>query len=188
MKSSDKRERLVHAAKRLFYHRGFAGTSLADVAQVAEIPAGNVYYYFKTKEQLAEAVVASYHENIQGWNAAAQAGSTPQERLKLWLQGYYEMSVEGEDWNCPFGRLLIDLRQQSKRLGELAAALYEDMMSWTGAQFEQLAQNPELARAHAQTLVSRAQGLGVLAVVLQDPPELRARFQEIADWVDSCGG
>ncbi len=188
VKPPDKKDRLVQAAKLLFYRRGFAGTSLADVAEAAGVPAGNVYYYFKTKEQLAEAVVSSYHANIQGWNQAAAAGDTPQQRLKLWLDGYYQMSVDGDDWNCPFGRLLIDLRQQSKRLGELAATLYESMMEWTEGQFSRMSQPPEQARANAQTLVARAQGLGVLAVVLQDRQELRAHFQEIADWLDSQKG
>lgn len=181
----DKRERLVQAAKRLFYHRGFAGTSLADVAEVSEVPAGNVYYYFKTKEQLAEAVVASYHESIRQWNQAAEAGATPQQRLKLWLRGYYGMSVEGEDWNCPFGRLLIDLRQQSQRLGELAATLYQAMMDWTQGEFLKFSSDAGQARAFAQTLVARAQGLGVLAVVLQDRDELQEHFRQIEDWVDT---
>ena len=187
MKSPDKKERLVQAAKLLFYRRGFAGTSLADVAEAAKVPAGNVYYYFKTKEQLAEAVVTSYHANIQGWNQAAAAGTTPQARLKLWLDGYYQMSVDGDDWNCPFGRLLIDLRQQSKRLGELAATLYQSMLDWTEAEFSSMGVDSERARSHSQTLVARAQGLGVVAVVLQDRGELRAHFQAIEDWIDCCG-
>lgn len=170
---------------RLFYHRGFAGTSLADVAEAAEIPAGNVYYYFKTKEQLAEAVVASYHEKIRAWNEAAGAGATPQESLKLWLRGYYNLSVEGEDWNCPFGRLLIDLRQQSPRLGEMAATLYQAMMEWAQTEFFKVDGDAGKARAHAQTLVARAQGLGVLAVVLQDRAELQHHFREIEAWIDS---
>lgn len=182
--AGDKKERLVQAAKRLFYHRGFAGTSLADVAEASEVPAGNVYYYFKTKEQLAEAVVASYHENIRGWNDAAASGATARERLKLWLRGYYAMSVEGEDWNCPFGRLLIDLRQQSQRLGEQAATLYQAMMDWAQGEFLSLIPDASGARAHAQTLVARAQGLGVLAVVLQDRQELLAHFRDVETWID----
>lgn len=185
MKSPDKKERLIQAAKLLFYRRGFAGTSLADVADTAEIPAGNVYYYFKTKEQLAEAVVTSYHQNILGWNQAAAAGATPQDRLKLWLDGYYQMSVDGDDWNCPFGRLLIDLRQQSKRLGEQAATLYQSMLEWTEGEFAHMGQSQDTARANAQTLVGRAQGLGVIAVVLQDRQELRSHFVDIEHWIDA---
>ncbi len=53
----DKRTRLVETATKLAYGRGFRETSLADIAEAARVPVGNVYYYFKTKEELAEAVV-----------------------------------------------------------------------------------------------------------------------------------
>ena len=53
----DKRTRLIETATKLAYARGFRETSLADIAAAARVPVGNVYYYFKTKEELAEAVV-----------------------------------------------------------------------------------------------------------------------------------
>src|SRR6267143_1760784 len=53
----DKRTRLIETATKLAYGRGFRETSLSDIAEAARVPVGNVYYYFKTKEELAEAVV-----------------------------------------------------------------------------------------------------------------------------------
>jgi AcrR family transcriptional regulator len=48
----DKRTRLIETAMKLAYRNGFRETSLADIAQAAHVPVGNVYYYFKTKEEL----------------------------------------------------------------------------------------------------------------------------------------
>ena len=42
---------------KLAYRDGFRESSLADIAKAAHVPVGNVYYYFKTKEELGEAVV-----------------------------------------------------------------------------------------------------------------------------------
>ncbi len=53
----DSRSRLVSAAVGLAYQNGFAATSLADIAREAEVPLGNVYYYFKTKDEIGEAIV-----------------------------------------------------------------------------------------------------------------------------------
>src|SRR5258706_13900916 len=53
----DKRSRLVSAAVGLAYRNGFVATSLADIAREAEVPLGNVYYYFKTKDEIGEAIV-----------------------------------------------------------------------------------------------------------------------------------
>jgi AcrR family transcriptional regulator len=39
-----KRERLVAAASELIYRRGVARTTLADIAQAADVPVGNVYF------------------------------------------------------------------------------------------------------------------------------------------------
>lgn len=71
---------------RLFYCRGFAATSLANLAKDSKVPVGNVYYYFKTKEQLAEAVIAAYREMIESWHKVAAAAPTPPQRLKIWLE------------------------------------------------------------------------------------------------------
>jgi AcrR family transcriptional regulator len=49
----DKRARLIQTAAGLSYQRGFRETTLADIAEAARVPLGNVYYYFKTKEELA---------------------------------------------------------------------------------------------------------------------------------------
>jgi AcrR family transcriptional regulator len=53
----DKRTRLIETATKLAYRRGFRQTSLADIAEAANAPVGNVYYYFKTKDELGEAFV-----------------------------------------------------------------------------------------------------------------------------------
>ncbi|WP_343869414.1 alpha/beta hydrolase, partial [Dactylosporangium roseum] len=55
-RSSSKRDRLVRAACSLFHQRGVGHTSLADIAKTADVQIGNVYYYFKTKDDIIRAV------------------------------------------------------------------------------------------------------------------------------------
>ena len=79
----DKRSRLVSAAMDLAYQNGFGATSLADIAREAEVPLGNVYYYFKTKDEIGEAIGLELRLaqlsaiQRQRWN---EAGS-PKDRL-----------------------------------------------------------------------------------------------------------
>src|SRR5437868_5323348 len=54
---SDKRTRLVDTAARLVHEQGFNRTSLADIARESGVPLGNVYYYFKTKDAICEALI-----------------------------------------------------------------------------------------------------------------------------------
>src|SRR3981189_3036226 len=77
----DKRTQLIETATKLAYGRGFRETSLADIAEAARVPVGNVYYYFKTKEELAEAVVERRLEEFRAARAEWDRLSSPKERL-----------------------------------------------------------------------------------------------------------
>lgn len=48
-KGQEFRQHIVETANRLFHQRGYKQTSFSDIADTAEIPRGNFYYYFKTK-------------------------------------------------------------------------------------------------------------------------------------------
>ncbi len=61
-----KRERLVAAAIQLLHQQGIERTTLADIAKAADVPAGNVYYYFKTKDEVIAAVIEAHTRAGQG--------------------------------------------------------------------------------------------------------------------------
>src|SRR6266404_7493855 len=86
----DKRSRLVSAAVGLAYRNGFGATSLADIAREAKVPLGNVYYYFKTKDEIGEAIVELRLEELsaqrQRWNGAG----SPKNRLCACVQDILE--------------------------------------------------------------------------------------------------
>jgi len=83
----DKRTRLIETATNLAYGRGFRETSLADIAEAARVPVGNVYYYFKTKEELAEAVVERLLEEFRAARAEWDRLGAPKERLLAFVSG-----------------------------------------------------------------------------------------------------
>ncbi len=74
-RGSEKRSRLVAAARKTVHERGVEQTTLALVAAAADVPVGNVYYYFKTKDELLGAVIDAYHNDYA--NGALRPGSTP---------------------------------------------------------------------------------------------------------------
>ena len=51
------RGRLLDAAEQVFYERGVSGASLADVAQCAGLTRGAVYWHFKDKLDLFDAML-----------------------------------------------------------------------------------------------------------------------------------
>ena len=54
-----KRERLVAGAREVMHRQGVENTTIADVAGAADVPVGNVYYYFKTKDELIDAAIGA---------------------------------------------------------------------------------------------------------------------------------
>ncbi|HHI71012.1 MAG TPA: TetR/AcrR family transcriptional regulator, partial [Rhodobacteraceae bacterium] len=50
------REAITEAARRLFYQKGYGATSYADIAEVTGYGKGNIHYYFKSKNDILNAV------------------------------------------------------------------------------------------------------------------------------------
>jgi len=51
------RDRLINSARYLFWERGFAGTSMADLLAHADVNSGSFYHFFESKEALLREVL-----------------------------------------------------------------------------------------------------------------------------------
>jgi AcrR family transcriptional regulator len=76
-----KRDRLLAAACQLFYQQGAERTTLAEIARQAEVPLGNVYYYFKTKGDIIAAVADAHVKAIEQEIDSLERYRTPASRL-----------------------------------------------------------------------------------------------------------
>ena len=103
MNNTLKRDRLIEAAKIMFYQQGVTGTTLADIAQQAQVPLGNIYYHFRTKEALVEAVIQAHLQELQSLFAQLDRQPAPRQRLL----GLLAAEREGEQglarYGCPYG-------------------------------------------------------------------------------------
>jgi AcrR family transcriptional regulator len=48
----DRKQQIVNAAKQLFSEKGYAATGLREIAEKAGVSLGNIYNYFKNKEEI----------------------------------------------------------------------------------------------------------------------------------------
>ena len=55
-KSEATRIKILNAAARTFRAKGYAATTLNEIAEATNMRAGSLYYHFDSKEQLVEAV------------------------------------------------------------------------------------------------------------------------------------
>ncbi|MBV9609909.1 MAG: helix-turn-helix transcriptional regulator, partial [Acidobacteria bacterium] len=77
------RERLIESARYLFWERGFAGTSMADLLAHAGANSGSFYHFFESKEALLRAVLETYLDGLRPAvvNPAFARTDDPLERI-----------------------------------------------------------------------------------------------------------
>jgi TetR/AcrR family transcriptional regulator, transcriptional repressor for nem operon len=178
-----KRERLVESARALFHEQGVHATTLAEVAERADVPLGNVYYYFKTKRELVDAVIDRYLELAGRLVDAAGRGRTPQGRLKALVQTWVDQRESVAQYGCPMGGLCAELGKCEDQLDRDPAQVFSLMLDWAEDQFRQLGRRD--ARDLAVSLLAGVQGAALLANTFGDPGILARQARHLERWIDS---
>jgi AcrR family transcriptional regulator len=90
-----RREReILEAAVRIFHERGYANTSVQDIADAVGILKGSLYYYIDSKEDLLFRVLSDIHEDTRGIVDQIQAlDGTPLEKLREYVRSHIEYSA-----------------------------------------------------------------------------------------------
>ena len=180
----DKRTRLIETATKLAYSRGFRETSLADIAEAARVPVGNVYYYFKTKEELAEAVVERRLEEFRAVRAEWDRLSSQKERLLAFvgsIQANREQLARG---GCPFGGLCAELHKEGGALAKKSAALFTEPMRWLEEQFRAAGHDKD-SRELAMHLFSAFQGIAAVAHGANEPDLVLMEVRRLKNWINT---
>ena len=177
-----KRERLIRTAVKLAYRHGFRETSLADIAAAAKIPVGNVYYYFKTKAEIGEAVVEQHLSEFRVLREQWDSKGSPKKRLQACVEntlGNRDMLARG---GCPFGTLCSELHKESGPLAEKSAALFGELLAWIEDQFRADGHGAD-SRGLAIHLLSALQGVSVLAHGSREPALVVMETRRLQDWI-----
>ena len=178
-----KRERLVAAACLVLHEQGVERTTLADIAQAADVPVGNVYYYFKTKDQLVEAAIDAHSDNLKTLLAALDRRRTPQARLKGIVREWTSQRELVSKYGCPFGTLTCELDKRSDGLDQTAAVLLGTLVGWVEQQFRAIGRAD--ARDLAVALVASYQGIALLTNTFRDPALMAKEGRRLERWIDS---
>ncbi len=180
-----KRERLIDGAQRVIYEQGVARTTLADVAEHAKVPVGNVYYYFKTKDQLVEAAIEARAREVQEMLELAARHRTPRARLRALVRGLAGQRDDIARRGCPVGTLCSELDKRDDRLARRARDVLALPIDWAERQFRDLGRSD--ARDLAVALVASYQGISLIANAFRDPALMLREARRLERWIDSLG-
>jgi TetR/AcrR family transcriptional repressor of nem operon len=132
-KIRDTRERLIHSALFLFWDRGYAGTSMADLLAHAGVNSGSFYHFFESKEALLRAVLEVYLQALwpQVVDPAFKRTAEPVERIFAILAGYRERILQTDcRYGCPLGRLALEIDPENRPAHRL---IDKNFKGWIGA-------------------------------------------------------
>jgi TetR/AcrR family transcriptional regulator, transcriptional repressor for nem operon len=178
-----KRERLVTAAQELVYRQGVARTTLAHIAEAADVPVGNVYYYFKTKDDIVLAVVQSQAQQIESTLAELERRHrTPKARLKALVRFLAEHADSTAQYGCPHGTLSTEIAKQAEGSDPVAAALIQIQLEWAEQQFRAMGRRD--AHDLAVELLVGYQGSAVLTNALTQPDLMARQARRLEKWID----
>jgi AcrR family transcriptional regulator len=177
-----KRDRLVESARDLFYEQGVERTTLAQIAERADVPAGNVYYYYKTRDELLQAVIESRLAAIRTVLGNLDRRATPKARLKALAGTWEDAAPEVTESGCPLGSLACELNKDRNALSDQAAQMFREVVGWAERQFRELGRRD--AASLAVTLVAAIQGAAVVASTLRDEALFHREIRRIRRWID----
>ena len=133
----DKKDQIIVAAAYVFAQKGYAGSSVADIALKAEIGKGTIYAYFKSKEDLFFAVFEWYI--LQTGTAAkvsvAYLGGSATQRLEVLSDSIMDIWDEVKDlFNLTIEFWAASASSQMRdRFKETFRLLYKNFRELVGA-------------------------------------------------------
>jgi AcrR family transcriptional regulator len=101
-KGQQSRARLLNAAARVFVKRGFAQTTIRDIAKEAGVALGALYFHFGSKEEFSAAVfeqgIKAIWEYVEREIAALPEGTGARERIEAAVRAHVKATLQHGDY------------------------------------------------------------------------------------------
>jgi AcrR family transcriptional regulator len=179
----DKRQRLVAGARQVIHQQGVEKTTIADIAEAADVPVGNVYYYFKTKDELVAAAIEGHARDVRARLASLESGRSPQVRLKALVRALTAQRELAARYGCPLGSLCSELDKRAGGFDSACVELLELPIDWAENQFRLMGRRD--ARDLAVALIASYQGIALLTNTFRDPELMARESRRLARWIGS---
>lgn len=182
---NDKRARLVEAADKLFHRQGVSNTTLANIAQLADVPLGNVYYYFKSKDSIILAVIDRRKRQLQAMFDELNVTGNVKERLKAFIQQATTVADVASEYGDALGSLCQELGKQGGTIGQAASNLLQEVISWCKTQYHALGKDEATANNLALNLIASLQGISLITLTFKDPSYVTRQTEFLAQNIEA---
>ncbi|MBN1766747.1 MAG: TetR/AcrR family transcriptional regulator [Sedimentisphaerales bacterium] len=126
-RGSQTRDDIVLTAGRLFALHGYYHTSTQDILEALSLSKGAFYYHFRSKEDLALAVLGQLRSDYETAVVAAVRSAEPALRFEVMMDRIIELNQSGQWYNCLLlSRLVLERAQDKDRLSQQV----RDILNW----------------------------------------------------------
>ncbi len=133
-KSARTRTRILDAAAQVLSEKGYAGMRLSDVAQVAELQAPAIYYYFPSRDDLIEEVMWVGMADMREFLTAAlseAADAGPMDRILVAVETHLRHELQISDYTTAAirnsGQLPEQIAQRQQAEERKYGAIWRDL-------------------------------------------------------------
>jgi len=164
--------KILDVAEDLVQRRGFNGFSYADVSVKLHIRKASLHYYFPTKADLGQSLIARYQEVFQqALRSIDERTNDARAKLKQYVQLY--VGVMRRKRMCLCGMLASDFSTLPKPMRRKVKSFFDENETWLTKTIEQ-GRNTKVLRTDgpanmaARSLVSSLEGAMLVARSYED--------------------
>lgn len=183
VKGKISRERIIEAANRLVYTKGFNQTSVSDVADAVGITKGNLHYHFKSKEELLEAIIdfrkTQIREMLEQWN---EEFPDAKAKLKRFVQMLLNEEKDIIRYGCPMGSLNSELGKFQSALQASSKEMFDLFQNWLETVFKQL--DNKKSKERSRHFLAMGQGASMMSYIYADARILKDECRLMTEWID----
>lgn len=181
-KSLQKKNRIVEAAREVFFKRGYRAVTMKDIVEACGISRGGLYLYFANTKELFEAVLEQENQKVQSiFDSSMAKKANPGEILLMYLDEQKKEILKKKDnlavatYEYMFENELLDIETPFKKRFQENVKALEQLIAAGVDQEWMICESPsEAARNIIYTLEGMkvaAQTIGVSAKVLDSQIE-----------------
>jgi AcrR family transcriptional regulator len=164
LESSGAARHIARVAARLFAQRGYEATSVREIVEAAGVAKPTLYYYFGSKERLAQSLLTVPLANLVATlRQAVNTLEDPIHCLERVMEAQYAFCREDPD-RARFIYALLFGPLEAEVAGELVP-LKADLIGWNEAAVRRLAELGVIARDRVGECMTACRGLIVIATL-----------------------
>lgn len=166
---SSRKEEILDIAQHLTQTKGFNGFSYSDISKEIGIKTSSIHYYFKSKDDLAIAMIERYHHNFKLLLDDIDSKIVSPRQKLIAFSGIFKSLAEAKDKFCLCGMMAAEHQSISTKAQNALKLYFKNSADWISLNFSILgSKKPDidakafLALLEGALLIARIEGRSCL--------------------------